>query len=80
MRPPTGLISEAHDGVRQRYGSAIGHHRRELITPALVLELDVLLANLRYMESRLPDLTAGVRAHVKTHKTREICAPDFMSR
>ena len=72
MRPPTGLISEAHDGVRQLYGNAIGRHRRELITPALVLELDVLLANLRYMESRLADLTAGVRAHVKTHKSPHI--------
>ena len=72
MRPPTGLISEAHDGVRQLYGNAIGRYRRELITPALVLELDVLLANLRSMESRLPDLTAGVRAHVKTHKSPHI--------
>src|SRR3990172_4205901 len=72
MRPPTGLISEAHDGVRQRYGSAIGRHRRELITPALVLDLDVLLANLRYMESRLADLTAGVRAHVETHKSPHV--------
>ncbi|HKZ90721.1 MAG TPA: alanine racemase [Candidatus Limnocylindrales bacterium] len=72
MRPPTGLISEAHDGVRQLYGNAIGRYRRELITPALVLELDVLLANLRYMESRLADLTAGVRAHVKTHKSPHI--------
>src|SRR3990170_3950883 len=72
MRPPTGLINEAHDGVRQLYGNAIGRHRRELITPALVLDLDVLLANLRFMESRLPDLTAGVRAHVKTHKSPHI--------
>ena len=44
----------------------------ELPTPALVLDLDVLQANLRRMASRCQELAVSLRPHVKTHKCLEI--------
>jgi D-serine deaminase-like pyridoxal phosphate-dependent protein len=72
MRAPTSLITDAHARVRDLYGSSIGRHRHELVTPALALDRDVLLGNLRYMQGRLPELSARVRAHVKTHKSPHV--------
>ena len=42
------------------------------MTPALVLDLDVLESNLDYMASRARDLGVALRPHVKTHKCIEI--------
>jgi D-serine deaminase-like pyridoxal phosphate-dependent protein len=44
----------------------------ELPTPALLLDLDVLEANLRGMADRCRDLGIRLRPHVKTHKCVEI--------
>jgi len=72
MRDPAPLITEAHDRVRSMYGAAIGRDRHEVITPALVVDLDILKANLAYMQSRLPGLHARLRGHVKNHKSPHI--------
>jgi D-serine deaminase-like pyridoxal phosphate-dependent protein len=72
MRDATTLITEAHDRVREQYGRAIGQHRKELVTPALVIDRRVLMRNLAFMESRLPGLHARLRAHVKNHKSPHI--------
>ena len=72
MRDAAPLITEAHDRVRELYGSAIGRGKHELITPALVVDRDVLLANLAYMQSQLPALHARLRGHVKNHKSPHI--------
>jgi D-serine deaminase-like pyridoxal phosphate-dependent protein len=72
MREPAPLITEAHDRVRQLYGSAIGGSKYEVVTPALVIDRDVLVDNLAYMESRLPTLHARLRAHVKNHKSPHV--------
>lgn len=72
MRDPAPLITEAHDRVRLLYGSAVGKHRSEVVTPALVVDRDVLRANLAFMQSRLPDLHARLRGHVKNHKSPHI--------
>jgi D-serine deaminase-like pyridoxal phosphate-dependent protein len=69
MRPPDRLITDAHDRVRGLYGAAIGRTRHELVTPALVLDRTVALENLRFMEERLRELPARLRAHVKNHKS-----------
>lgn len=69
MRPATSLINDAHDRVRSLYGTAIGRPRHELPTPALVLDLDVARANLRFMQDQLAHLPARLRAHVKNHKS-----------
>ena len=72
MRDPAPMITEAHDHVRALYGSAIGKSKYDVVTPALVIDKRVLLANLEYMESRLPELHARLRGHVKNHKSPHI--------
>jgi D-threonine aldolase len=72
VRDPAPIITEAHDRVRGLYGSAIGHSKDDVVTPALVIDRDVLLANLAYMRSRLPELHARLRGHVKNHKSPHI--------
>ncbi len=72
MRDPAPIITEAHDRVRGLYGAAIGRSKYDVVTPALVVDHNVLLANLSYMESRLPALHARLRGHVKNHKSPHI--------
>jgi D-serine deaminase-like pyridoxal phosphate-dependent protein len=72
MRQPAPLITEAHDHVRELYGSAIGRSKYDVVTPALVIDREILLENLTYMESRLPTLHARLRGHVKNHKSPHI--------
>jgi D-serine deaminase-like pyridoxal phosphate-dependent protein len=72
MRDPAPLISEAHGRVRDLYGSAIGKDRHDVITPALVVDRDVLRANLGFMQAQLPELHARLRGHVKNHKSPHI--------
>ena len=72
MRAPAPLITDAHDRVRAMYGSAIGRSKYEVITPALVIDQDVLIGNLDYMQSRLPGLHARLRGHVKNHKSPHV--------
>lgn len=72
MREPAGLITEAHERVRTLYAPALGKRRDELITPTLLLDLDVLRANLDLMEAGMRDAPAVLRAHVKVHKSPHI--------
>jgi D-serine deaminase-like pyridoxal phosphate-dependent protein len=72
MRDPAPLITEAHDRVRDLYGSAIGKDRHDVVTPALVIDLAVLRANLGFMQSQLPALHARLRGHVKNHKSPHV--------
>ncbi len=65
-------ISETHDRVRREYGSAIGHHRSELVTPALVLDLPAAKRNIHRMADRLTSLPAKIRPHIKVHKSPEL--------
>ena len=72
MRDPAPLITEAHDRVRDLYGSAIGRSAQEVVTPALVIDPAIVRANLAYMQSRLPGLHARLRGHVKNHKSPHV--------
>ena len=72
MRDPAPLITDAHERVLALYGSTIGGSKRDVITPALVIDRDVLRSNLSYMQSRLPDLHARLRGHVKNHKSPHV--------
>ena len=72
MREPAPLIAEAHERVREMYGSAIGASKYDVVTPALVVDRDILRSNLEYMQSRLPGLHARLRGHVKNHKSPHI--------
>ena len=72
MRPPSPLITDAHDQVRAMYGSAIGRSKYEVTTPALVVEPAIVRRNLEFMQARLPGLHARLRGHVKNHKSPHI--------
>jgi D-serine deaminase-like pyridoxal phosphate-dependent protein len=72
MREPAPLITEAHDRVRDIYGAAVGGTPADLVTPALVIDRDVLRANLAFMQSQLPGFHARLRGHVKNHKSPHV--------
>ena len=72
MRPMATLIDDAHQRVLDHYGTAIGRSKYELVTPALVIDREILLANLTYLEGRLPELHARLRGHVKNHKSPHV--------
>jgi len=60
------------DNLRQIYQSAIGRPRRELVTPALILDLDVARRNIQFMAERLRSMKARLRPHVKVQKCAEL--------
>jgi len=72
MREPAALITDAHERVREMYGPALGRPRDGLTTPALLLDLDVLRANLDLMSAGMRDVPTALRAHVKVHKSPHI--------
>ena len=59
--------------VVEQYQGDVGKRREELITPALVLDIDAAQRNIDLMASSLADLgRAGIRPHYKTHKSPEL--------
>ena len=68
----TGIIGPATDRVMAMYGQAIGKRREELVTPALVLDIDAAQRNIDRMQKRINELPAGIRPHIKVHKNPEL--------
>jgi D-serine deaminase-like pyridoxal phosphate-dependent protein len=66
------ILDAANERVRRMYGGAIGRSRQELTTPALVLDVDAAQRNIDHMASRLHELPAGIRPHVKVHKSPDL--------
>ncbi len=60
------------DNIRSAYSSAIGKKRRELVTPALILDLDIARRNISTMTEKLSHLHAKLRPHVKVQKCTEL--------
>jgi D-serine deaminase-like pyridoxal phosphate-dependent protein len=60
------------ESIAQEYKHAIGHKRGELITPALILDLDVARRNIQFMAERLGSLGVNLRPHIKAHKCPEL--------
>jgi D-serine deaminase-like pyridoxal phosphate-dependent protein len=60
------------DNLPQIYHSAIGRPRRELVTPALILDLDVARRNIQFMAERLRGMKARLRPHIKVQKSAEL--------
>jgi D-serine deaminase-like pyridoxal phosphate-dependent protein len=58
--------------VRSLYGSAIDRKRSEITTPALILDRDVVKANLALMQRLMKDKPAKLRPHIKVHKSPHI--------
>jgi D-serine deaminase-like pyridoxal phosphate-dependent protein len=55
-----------------RYLWRMSHSVRDLPTPALLLDLDILERNLAAMAAKVRSLGASLRPHVKTHKCVEV--------
>jgi D-serine deaminase-like pyridoxal phosphate-dependent protein len=55
--------------VRRAYGLAVGRHRTELVTPALVLDLPAAKRNIARLADRIQELPAEIRPHIKVHKS-----------
>src|SRR6185436_17407774 len=73
MPDPARILREAYDTVRRDYERAIGQRRDELITPALVLDIDAAQRNIDHMASELKQMGAAtIRPHYKTHKSPDL--------
>ncbi len=67
------VVAAAREHVLQQYGSAIGRPRRELVTPALVLDVAAAERNIIAMQRRLEAMgSTTIRPHYKTHKSPEL--------
>jgi D-serine deaminase-like pyridoxal phosphate-dependent protein len=67
------LLAQARDLVMRQYGQAVGRRREELVTPALVLDIDAAQRNIDRMASELRRLgQATIRPHYKTHKSPDL--------
>ena len=73
MPDPARILPDAYERARHEYGEAIGQRRDELITPALVLDIDAAQRNIDRMASELKQLgKATIRPHYKTHKSPDL--------
>lgn len=73
MADPARILREAYDNVRHDHRTAIGQRRDELITPALVLDVDAAQRNIDHMASELKQMGAAViRPHYKAHKNPDL--------
>jgi D-serine deaminase-like pyridoxal phosphate-dependent protein len=73
MPEPARILRDAYERARQEYGMAIGKRREELITPALVLDIDAAQRNIDRMASELKQMgRATIRPHYKTHKSPDL--------
>src|SRR5262247_4446527 len=73
MTETAPVLRESYDRVRHQYGDAIGRRREELVTPALVLDIDAAQRNIDRMAGELKQLgKATIRPHYKTHKSPDL--------
>lgn len=66
------MTTQLHDYILKAYKSAIGRPRGELVTPALILDLDVAKRNINFMATRIRSLKAELRPHIKVQKSPEL--------
>lgn len=66
------MTTAFHEHVRAAYGTAVGRKRNELVTPALILDLDAARRNIAFMAERMRKMPARLRPHVKVQKSPEL--------
>ncbi|HEX7269572.1 MAG TPA: alanine racemase, partial [Streptosporangiaceae bacterium] len=67
------ILAKARERVRQQNGGAVGRSREELITPALVLDVDAAQRNIDRLAGELRQLgSATIRPHYKAHKSPDL--------
>ena len=65
-------IARWQDRIRKTYAPAVGRRRHDLITPALILDLDAARRNIRLMAERFSHFKARLRPHIKAQKSPEL--------
>jgi D-serine deaminase-like pyridoxal phosphate-dependent protein len=60
------------DHFRRVYRGGLGRPRHDLVTPALILDLDVARRNIEFMAERLRGMKARLRPHIKVQKNAEL--------
>lgn len=67
------VIAKARDRAHAVYGSAIGRKRNELVTPALIIDLEIVSENLAFMADYMKKIpSCSLRPHIKTHKSPDV--------
>jgi D-serine deaminase-like pyridoxal phosphate-dependent protein len=66
------VIDQIRQRVREAYGFAIGRSRHDLVTPALVLDLEVVRRNIEAMAKLSAGWKAALRPHFKAHKSPDL--------
>jgi D-serine deaminase-like pyridoxal phosphate-dependent protein len=61
-----------HERVLKLYGGAIGRSRRDLVTPVLIMDLDLVRRNIQFMMQQLSAMKAKLRPHIKCQKSPEL--------
>lgn len=69
---PTSPLMRARARVLDLYGAAIGRAVHEVPTPALLLDIAAAERNIARMATELQGLPAGIRPHIKVHKSPEL--------
>ena len=73
MPDAVALLVEYRDRVMRQYGQAVGRRREDLVTPALVLDIDAAQRNIDRMASELRRIgPTTIRPHYKTHKNPDL--------
>jgi len=68
----TRATNHLYDFVRGIYQTAIGRPRGDLMTPALILDLDKARRNIAFMAERMGAFKARLRPHTKVEKSPEL--------
>jgi D-serine deaminase-like pyridoxal phosphate-dependent protein len=66
------VLQEAQHRVRSAYGTAIGRHPHDVVTPALLLDLPAARRNISKMADRVRTMPAELRPHIKVHKSPQL--------
>jgi D-serine deaminase-like pyridoxal phosphate-dependent protein len=72
MKRRIWMINKIHDYVYNAYKKAIGKKRREITTPALILDLDVAKRNIKFMADCISKMPAELKPHIKVQKCTEL--------
>lgn len=66
------MIQDLSDSIKNRYRSAVGRSRRDIPTPALILDLEIARRNIDYMAGRFREFPTALRPHIKVQKCAEL--------
>ena len=65
-------MQQVQNRVQSAYGGAIGRHKHEVVTPALLLDLPAARRNIAKMADRVRAMPAELRPHIKVHKSPQL--------